>query len=255
MLDVLEDVNAVCPVHGSISPLYLLGRDGVTHQQYVAPDVVFQDQSYDLLLPTSAQLDIGACLGKGTFGEVHEGRLFYTDTRVADRVAVKIVFKQARDRRDISKGFQSYLEQACSAYLTVRQEMSILSRLQHPHIVPLVALNLQPLSLLLMLAPCGGLDAKLRQLEGQGDHLPLFVVRQITIQVAKAMSYLHCHNIIYRDLKSDNVLVWELPGSGDAPPTSGVDVKLADYGISRSVLPSGTRGFGGTPPFIAPEIL
>ena len=32
-------------------------------------------------------------------------------------------------------------------------------------------------------------------------------------------------------------------------------VKLADYGISRSVLSTGTKGFGGTPPFIAPEIL
>ena len=41
----------------------------------------------------------------------------------------------------------------------------------------------------------------------------------------------------------------------DAHPLSHVDVKLADYGISRTVLPTGARGFGGTPPFIAPEIL
>lgn len=32
-------------------------------------------------------------------------------------------------------------------------------------------------------------------------------------------------------------------------------VKLADYGISRAVLPTGAKGYGGTPPFIAPEIL
>jgi serine/threonine protein kinase len=30
---------------------------------------------------------------------------------------------------------------------------------------------------------------------------------------------------------------------------------LADYGVSRSVLPSGTKGLAGTPPFIAPEII
>ena len=36
---------------------------------------------------------------------------------------------------------------------------------------------------------------------------------------------------------------------------SQVHVKLADYGVSRSVLPSGTRGLAGTPPFIAPEII
>lgn len=34
-----------------------------------------------------------------------------------------------------------------------------------------------------------------------------------------------------------------------------IHVKLADYGVSRTVQSSGTKGFGGTPPFIAPEIL
>ena len=255
MLDVLENVNSVCPVHGSISPLYLLNSDGVGHHFNVAPDVVFQDQSLDLLLPSSAQLDIGKCLGKGTFGEVYKGKLYSSDTYLVDDVAVKVVFKQTHDRRDISKGFQSYLEQACQAYLTCRQEMSILCRLQHPHIVPLLALNLQPLSLLLSLAPLGGLDARLKELNSRGEHLALFVIRSIVIQVAKAMSYLHEHSIIYRDLKSDNVLVWNLPSHLEAHPTSKVDVKIADYGISRSVLPSGAKGFGGTPPFIAPEIL
>ena len=32
-------------------------------------------------------------------------------------------------------------------------------------------------------------------------------------------------------------------------------MKLADYGVSRTVLPSGAKGFAGTPPFIAPEII
>ena len=34
-----------------------------------------------------------------------------------------------------------------------------------------------------------------------------------------------------------------------------VHVKLADYGVSRSVLPWGTKGLAGTPPFMAPEII
>ena len=32
-------------------------------------------------------------------------------------------------------------------------------------------------------------------------------------------------------------------------------MKLADYSISRCVLPTGTKGFAGTPGFMAPEIL
>ena len=36
---------------------------------------------------------------------------------------------------------------------------------------------------------------------------------------------------------------------------SNVQVKLADYGISRACLPTGTKGFGGTEGFMAPEIM
>lgn len=38
-------------------------------------------------------------------------------------------------------------------------------------------------------------------------------------------------------------------------PTNAVFIKIADYGISRVTLPSGTKGFGGTEGFMAPEIM
>uniref|UniRef100_A0A182VV89 non-specific serine/threonine protein kinase n=1 Tax=Anopheles minimus TaxID=112268 RepID=A0A182VV89_9DIPT len=38
-------------------------------------------------------------------------------------------------------------------------------------------------------------------------------------------------------------------------PSNAVHIKVADYGISRITLPSGSKGFGGTEGFMAPEIM
>ena len=64
-----------------------------------------------------------------------------------------------------------------------------------------------------------------------------------------ALRYLHKHGIVYRDLKSDNVLVWSLDIND---PTN---VKLADYGISRFANPGGVKGDEGTPGYLAPEAI
>jgi serine/threonine protein kinase len=69
---------------------------------------------------------------------------------------------------------------------------------------------------------------------------------------------LHQQHIIYRDLKSENVLVWQMPGpfaADTGADTPAVFTKLADYGISRPTLPTGAKGFGGTEGFMAPEIV
>ena len=75
------------------------------------------------------------------------------------------------------------LESACNAYLMARQEVSILEQLSHDHIVPFLGLALQPLALVLGLAPNGALDSVLKKLNAAGTHLPLFVVRQVIMQV------------------------------------------------------------------------
>lgn len=255
MLDVMQGMDTMCPVHGSVSPQHMLDASGVSHPYFITPDVIFNDLNHEVRISSTDQLDVGECLGEGNFGKVYKGTLHKLDEAPQD-VALKVLFELSRGRKStMMQGFQMRMESACSAYLTARQEVSILEHLIHPNIVPFLGLALQPLALVLGLAPNGALHTVLKRLNAANSYLPLFVIRQVILQVARALTYLHMNNIIYRDLKSENVLVWDLPLSEDDPPDSIVHVKLADYGISRTVLPTGTKGFGGTPAFIAPEIL
>jgi serine/threonine protein kinase len=65
--------------------------------------------------------------------------------------------------------------------------------------------------------------------------------------VALAIEYLHSKSICHLDIKPENVLVWS--ESLDVP----VNVKLADYGISRTVTAGGVNAECGTPGYQAPE--
>ena len=75
------------------------------------------------------------------------------------------------------------MENATSAYLTARQEISILQTIKHENIVPLLGLALRPLALVLCLAPQGSLGDKLQQIGMDGRRLSVYAIKQIVLQV------------------------------------------------------------------------
>ena len=159
-----------------------------------------------------------------------------------------------------SKWERDPMQYACKAYCTARTELNILASLKHANIASIIGICPKPLALVLTLAPHGSLDTHIKLYRRSGIRISTLVLQKSFLQISKALEYLHQHHIIYRDLKSENVLVWSFPNPIQSQQTSttsqfvyqnlNVELKLADYGISRSSLPTGTKGFGGTEGFM-----
>ncbi|XP_063604634.1 serine/threonine-protein kinase Nek4-like [Penaeus indicus] len=126
-----------------------------------------------------------------------------------------------------------------------RQEVHLLASLKHPNIVSYKGsfeLNYQ-LHLLMGYCEGGDLFTCIKQQHGK-----LFSEQRVIrwfIQITMALQYLHGHNILHRDLKTQNIFLTR----------SGL-IKLGDFGIARilgSSIDMATTMIG-TPYYMSPEL-
>ncbi|KAM4602503.1 leucine-rich repeat serine/threonine-protein kinase 1 [Polymixia lowei] len=245
VLAAMEKEHILCPQHPE-QPVPL---------QELVPELFMTDFPSRLFLE-KAQLE---CVEeeKNILGQGGSGTIIYRARYREQPVAVKrFHFKKCRqqtissDTDTMVKHLQSV--DACRSFSEFRQEASMLHSLQHPCIVPLVGISIHPLCFALQLAPLGSLNTVLEDKhKGKGSrYLPLghMLTFRAAYQIAAGLAYLHRKNIIFCDLKSDNILVWSLEVHDP------VNIKLSDYGISRQSFHEGALGVEGTPGYQAPEI-
>ena len=123
----------------------------------------------------------------------------------------------------------------------VNAERYILSRVTHPFIVDLFATFQDSLNIYMLMSyvPGGELFTHLRRAQRFTPDVTRFYLATIIL----ALKYLHSFNIIYRDLKPENLLL-----------DSRGYLRLTDFGFAK-IVDDRTWTLCGTPEYLAPEII
>jgi len=166
-------------------------------------------------------------IGKGSFGKV----FLVKEIKTSQMFALKVLKKDNIIKRNQVEH--------------TKTERSVLGYVKHPFIVGMNMAFQSRDKLYFVLDYCAGgeLFFHLGKLGKFTESRSRFYAAEIIL----AISYVHSLDIIYRDLKPENVL---LDGTGH--------IRLTDFGLSKegiSSSSSGANSFCGTPEYLAPEIL
>ncbi len=130
-----------------------------------------------------------------------------------------------------------------------QQEAKTISSLNHPNIEIIHDVNEDNGKKFLVLEYISGgtLKATLKQLKSEDKELSISNVLEYGIQIASALAHAHNHQIIHRDVKSENVML----------TNEGIQ-KITDFGLAKlkgSVHITKTGSTIGTLAYMSPELL
>jgi serine/threonine-protein kinase len=167
---------------------------------------------------------------------------------------VFVASEQALGRKVVIKVLKPELAEGLSGE-RFKREVRLAARLQHPHIVPLLAAGALSDDVLYYTMPFVAGESLRSRLEREGP-LPVAEIVRIGRDVASALAYAHRLAVVHRDVKPANILL------------SDGGAVVADFGIAKAIhasreaagddarRPSTLTAAGtslGTPAYMAPE--
>jgi len=165
------------------------------------------------------ELKVGDQIGAGGYGVVYRAQWRTTE------VAVKML------KHDLA-----------TEKLVFLKESALMFKLRHPNIVCIMGIVIDP-SICIVTEYCiNGDVANLmwnKNYVVEPEH-----IRKICLDTCRGLVYLHAANIIHRDLKSRNLLI-----------DKDWNIKVADFGLARTLDDDVTMTSCGTPSHVAPEII
>jgi len=163
-------------------------------------------------------------IGRGSVGDVYRGYWRGTEVAIKKMPTVNITQNFMKD---------------------MLREAEIMKSIRHPNVLTFMGASTEwpDICIITEYMPKGSLWQVLHD-----PNVPLSweLLRRMAIDAATGMNFLHCSNIIHRDLKSHNLLV-----------DNNWKVKVADFGLSKMIEEkcTSTMTACGTPCWTAPEVL
>src|SRR6059036_927802 len=164
-------------------------------------------------------------LGRGGMAIVFKAK----EKQLEREVAIKVLpFSLAFDKEFVER-FQ--------------REARTSAKLEHPGIIPIYRVGKSGRVIYFVMKFLRG--KPLSSVLGGRGSLPPAEIRQVLVQVARALAYAHKSGIVHRDIKPDNIMFDE----------HGMPV-VTDFGIAKAATGSKLTGTGmsiGTPHYMSPE--
>ncbi|KAL0227370.1 hypothetical protein P9112_014694 [Eukaryota sp. TZLM1-RC] len=172
---------------------------------------------------TLSEFDFHRIVGTGTFGSVYLALHKKSQQWCAVKVLNKMHIVQLKQT------------------VHIMNERDILTKIQHPFIVNLLgtANSARDIYIIMEFVNGGELFTYLRRKRRFSVETARFYAAQIVL----ALEHLHSKNIVYRDLKPENLLL-----------DSKGNLKICDFGFAK-IVEDRTFTICGTPEYLAPEVI